>query len=206
MTENPRFQLKGEPAIEGLTQNITSQLDDIVQKWGLVEPRRQALWFRSGDIGLGHELIVRQSLTDQDGPKGMIVSKSPVPRIHADFIKTVDGAITWEKGFTVAEALNAIAKVDERAREKGLIDEAGNRKRLLPEESLRRFKDHPRYSVDQTFKRYPFIPVNQGDDVEDYIRDFDQPERLTILRVGGGKAISLKEYGDRFRRHRRRRR
>lgn len=153
-----------KPKIEGITEKIVDNLHDIVDKFGTFDVNENITRFASGDIGLGFELYLSTSL---DG-KRMLVTKfsSKISLGGLEIIKTIIGDIFWDKCLTPKECNAAIKNIYEVGR-------------------MVTFKDFKpgKYVVDDIFSS-PGIGfmVPPGKDPQEILNQFDQPEKLTVIK------------------------
>lgn len=184
------------PELGGITPQLLWDLYDIGTKFGILQINEGFTSFRFTLKG-GEEFSIFSPVETGTRLKfGIGHYEALNERENIIEIPLVDGSIVvWERTFAVDTAKSAVYTIDARALEKGWIDTSnGSRKQTVL------FKgNEPRYKVADWFpeRHRIWFASSSGfsDSPHDALQEFDQPERLIVLKdpVCGLEGICLKE-------------
>lgn len=121
--------------IKRVPSDIVESLRDMVQKWGRFSPVDLSSRFLSGDIGLDFEIGI--SLNTRPESYGNIIvykilkTDRPIP-IHPLDPFPATPFVMWDQTLRIEEARQALGKIDDKFRERGLINRETGERLVLP--------------------------------------------------------------------------
>lgn len=181
--EGPKFQFIPPTELKGLTPELVNDLSDILYKWGRIDLEEHTVRF-GHQVEPDFQILMSGPLYSDSAPLNMLVYKTSIPKKGVHVIETENdqGMILWDKELTVEEAKLATVKIDATGFEAGLIDtQSGERKPTPLDAAVVKEGEKPKLKVAEFFSQRGSVMSTFDKDPEELLREFDEPERLTVL-------------------------
>lgn len=164
----------GKSDIEGMDQDIITDLYNIVEKFGKIDQEDQIVRFVSGDLGLGYKLSIATSI---NGDRMLVRKLDMDTNQEMKLARTIKGDIFWDGSLIVEDIKKAVEKIYQ------LGDSAC-------EDYI-----HGKYITDKIFSSpgTGFI-VPPGKDPQNLLNRFDHPEKLIVIRGPFGYIVQRKDH------------
>lgn len=169
------------PEVRGVSKTLIADMNDIVDKWGLVGTAKQVVEFRSGDLGDGLRLMVSKSVDPTK--RVLIVSPGDMALNNLVLMETNLFNIVWNSALTAKDAKEAVRRIDDKFASMGLVNLRTNERIAIPPEQSVQTPTTVHRSVSEMFTHggVIFITKIDGRTEKQILAEFDEPDKLEVL-------------------------
>lgn len=162
------------PELKGITAEFLADLNDLVKKFGIRDADYPCV--RRLSMKEPKEIYVAAS-TDKTNPTTIVAGAEGVASQGSLIIRLTKGIIVWDKRVGIDDVRDCIAIIDAFMRERGFINENGERRQT------NYVSRSAKFSVDSVFATPASImPLLPGmPDAETMRQQFDKPEEVAIF-------------------------